>query len=137
MKYQVPQFIETEDKIFGPLTIKQFIYVAGGAAAGFILWSLLPKFIAVLIGIPVVGFFMALAFYRHNDRPFILLVESAIKYYLGDKLYIWKRENKKIEAAKEEPEETSSDAGLDVPTLSNSNLKDLAWSLDVDEKLNN
>src|SRR3990172_12458701 len=42
MQFQVPQFIEIEDKIFGPLTFKQFIYVAGGAGACYLLWRVLP-----------------------------------------------------------------------------------------------
>ena len=43
MRFQVPQFIEVEDKIFGPLTLKQFLYTAGGAAVGFIIWSIFPR----------------------------------------------------------------------------------------------
>lgn len=137
MKYQVPQFIETEDKLFGPLTVKQFLYVAGGVAGGFMIWSLIPiKFIGIIIAVPVFGFFMALAFYRYNDRPFVTTVESAVKYYLGDKLYIWKKREKKIEAQKTAVEEEPSSV-LDVPKLSDSRLKDISWSLDVDEKLNN
>ena len=31
MMFSVPQFIDVEDKIIGPLTLKQFIYLAGGA----------------------------------------------------------------------------------------------------------
>jgi hypothetical protein len=42
MHYQVPQFIEIEDKIFGPLTLKQFIYLAGGVGLCLIFFSLLP-----------------------------------------------------------------------------------------------
>lgn len=137
MKYQVPQFIETEDKLFGPLTAKQFLYVAGGVAGGFMIWSLIPiKFIGILIAAPVFGFFMALAFYRYNDRPFVTTVESAVKYYLGDKLYIWQKRDKKIEPNKTEVDEEPSSL-LDVPKLSDSKLKDISWSLDVDEKLNN
>jgi hypothetical protein len=29
MQFRVPQFIDIEDKLFGPLTFKQFIYLAG------------------------------------------------------------------------------------------------------------
>ena len=43
MRFQVPQFIEIEDKIFGPLTIKQFIYIAGGAGLCFILFRFLVR----------------------------------------------------------------------------------------------
>lgn len=133
MRYQVPQFIEVEDKIFGPLTLKQFLYVSGGAAIGFILWSFLPRFLAVIIGLPVVGFFLALAFYQSNGRPFVTTVESAIKYFFATKLYIWKKEEKKPTAKNEGPD---TSAELYVPKLSDSKLKELTWSLDINEKIN-
>lgn len=132
MRYQVPQFIEVEDKIFGQLTLKQFLYVSGGAAIGFILWSSLPQFLALLIGLPVVGFFLALAFYQSNGRPFILTVESAVKYFFATKLYIWKKAEKKPEAV---AVEKNAAAELYVPKLSDSKLRDLTWSLDINEKL--
>ena len=37
MQFQVPQFIEIEDKIIGPFTVKQFIYLVGGAGMDFII----------------------------------------------------------------------------------------------------
>lgn len=141
MRYQVPQFIEVEDKIFGPLTIKQFLYVAGGAAIGFIIWSLLPKFLAIIIGVPVVLFFMALAFYRFNDRPFIYTVEYAVKYFLGKKLYIWhKKENKPVDSSEKkgsinEKDGEKNDSNIFVPKLSDSKLKEISWSIDIKENL--
>lgn len=139
MKYQVPQFIEVEDKLFGPLTLKQFLYTAGAAAVGFIIWSIFPAFIAIIIGAPIVSFFLALAFYKYNNRPFIYTVENSIKFFLSNKLYIWKKEPKKIDPKKpqEAKEENQEDLGLHVPKLSDSKLKELSWSLDVDEKLSN
>jgi len=132
MRYQVPQFIEVEDRIFGQLTLKQFLYVSGGAAIGFLLWTSLPNFLALLISVPVVGFFIALAFYQSNGRPFVNTVESAIKYFFAVKLYIWKKQEKKpvdvSESQAENPE-------LYVPKLSNSKLRELTWSLDINEKL--
>jgi hypothetical protein len=133
MRYQVPQFIEIEDKIFGPLTVKQFLYVAGGAAFGFILWSLLPKAIAFIVALPVVLFFAALAFYKYNDRPFIYTVEGAVKYFFSNKLYIWKKENK--QAVKKEVIK-AEDPKLNLPKLSDSKLKNLSWSLDVNQNIN-
>ena len=136
MRYQVPQFIEIEDKIFGPLTLKQFLYVAGGAAVGFIIWSIFPTIIAVAIGAPAVGFFMALAFYQYNSRPFVVTVENSIKFFLGNKLYIWKKKPKKIDP-KKPVSSLTEETGLFVPKLSDSKLKELSWSLDIDEKLGN
>lgn len=136
MRFQVPQFIEVEDKIFGPLTFKQFIYIAGGVGVCVILFSFLPKFIAFLASLPVAIFAIALAFYKVNDKPFINTVESFFNYTLGHKLYIWKKEDKKPEpnqAMRRAGEEISQ---IYVPKLSESKLKELTWSLDIKENQN-
>ncbi len=132
MRFQVPQFIEVEDKIFGPLTIKQFVFVAGGAGLCFILYHYLNFYIAILAIIPVVALSMALAFYKVNNRSFILILESGFQYLMASKLYIWKKKDHIVEknAVKESAPE------LFVPKLSDSKLKDLTWSLDVNETLN-
>ena len=59
MQFQVPQFIEVEDKIVGPLTFKQFIYLAGGGGVIAILYAFLPLFFVILLGIPVAAFALA------------------------------------------------------------------------------
>ena len=75
MRYQVPQFIEIEDKIIGPLTLKQFVYLAGGAGLSYLVYAVtnpyLPIFIVVALMLPVAAFGVALAFYKINNRPFI------------------------------------------------------------------
>ena len=132
MQYQVPQFIEFEDKIFGPLTLKQFIYIAGGLAISFLLYVTLPFIIAIILIAPVASFCFALAFYKPDGhRPFIYMVEQASKYYLGSKLYIWKRKEKKHESAENKEGAEIDPAGIYIPKLSNSKLKELSWSLDI------
>jgi hypothetical protein len=91
MRFQVPQFIEIEDKIFGPLTFKQFIYVVGGAGIIVLLFFFLPNFIAFILSFPVAVFSGSLAFYKINNRPFIITVEAAIKLFFKNKLYVWKK----------------------------------------------
>lgn len=135
MRYQVPQFIEVEDKIFGPLTLKQFLYVAGGVAIGFLIWRFMPiKFIGLIIAVPVVVFFMALAFYKVNNKPFIFIVESAIKYFFSSKLYIW---NKQPKAPTKKEKEEKEYSQVYVPKLSDSKLKELTWGLDINESVAN
>ncbi len=133
MQYQVPQFIEIEDKIFGPLTFRQFIYLAGGGGLCLILFTLLPLWIAIPLMIPVAVFAAALAFYQVNGRPFIHAVEHAFAYFFGNKLYLWKqREAKAVEAHKVGVKPPS--AALPIPVLSESRLKDLAWSLNIKDR---
>ena len=133
MRFQVPQFIEVEDKIFGPLTFKQFIYLAGGVGICVIFFTILPKFIAILLSLPVAAFAGALAFYKVNNAPFAKVVESFFKYQLGSKLYIWKKEEKQPEPQKRQAKPLEQ---VYVPKLSDSKLKELTWSLDIKENQN-
>ncbi len=131
MYFQVPQFIDIEDKIFGPLTFKQFIYVLGGGAATFVLFKLLPAIIAFIIAAPIVGFAMALAFYKINNRPFIDIVQAWISYKLGTKLYTWKHRDV-VDTIQKKDRITSQEAPINnIPQVSQSKLKEMTWSLDI------
>jgi hypothetical protein len=61
MQFQVPQFIETEDKIIGPLTLKQFFYVAAAALVSFSLFFVLATWLWLLITIILGGVAVARA----------------------------------------------------------------------------
>lgn len=91
MRFEVPQFIEIEDKIFGPLTWKQFIYLAGGAGFGIVAFFMLPFLFFVILAIPVGALSAALAFYPVNNRPFSIFLESVYRYFSGNRLYLWRR----------------------------------------------
>jgi hypothetical protein len=136
MRFQVPQFIEVEDKIFGPLTFKQFLYVGGGAGASAILFTLLPKFFAIILSLPIVAFAGALAFYKPNSKPFVNMVESFFKYYVGNKLYIWKKEEKQPVHNEQLRAENNTIEQVQVPKLSSSKLKQLTWELDITQNQN-
>lgn len=133
MRYQIPQFIEVEDKIIGPLTIKQFLYLAGGAGMGFIAYSLLPVIISIFVILGIAGLSLALAFYKVNNKNFVEFLEAMFLYYTKERLYIWKKVPKEIVKKQEkEPDPVQ----MYVPRLSDSKLKDLAWNLDINENLN-
>jgi len=134
MRYQVPQFIEIEDKIFGPLTLKQFIYLAGGGGLCLIFFTLLPLYLTVILALPVLAFSIALAFYQVNGRPFIIAIEHAFGYFVGHKLYLWKQRDQKASALVGKNAAASTQVTLPVPKLSESRLKDLAWSLNIKDR---
>jgi hypothetical protein len=136
MRFQVPQFIEVEDRIFGPLTFKQFIYLAGGAGMCVVLFVFLPNFLALIISVPIAVFALALAFYKVNDKPFIHLIEAFFNYTLTNKLYIWKKEDKKPVAKNANSLPGASIDQVYVPKLSESKLRELTWSLDIKENQN-
>ncbi len=132
MRFQIPQFIDVEDKIFGPFTLKQFIYLAGGASVAVVGVVFFGVFFGLLVASPIVILALALAFYKINNRPFIFVLESAFKYFTKDKLYIWHKNEPGETGGREKGERKYS--SLVVPNLSNSKLKDLNWELDVKKK---
>ena len=136
MQFQVPQFIEIEDKIVGPLTFKQFVYIAGGAGLAYIMWRTLPLYIAAPLVAGSLGLGAGLAFAQYNGQPFIQAIEHGFFYFVRSKLYLWnneRREKKKQDAAKKQ-EGAPADA-VYIPKLSESRLSELAWSLDIKERI--
>ena len=136
MRFQVPQFLEIEDKIFGPFTFKEFVYLAGGAGSCFVLYKLLGFAIGIVPILIIAGFSLALTFYRPNDKPFINMVEAGLTYFTQSKLYIWKkREGKTYDRKREEKEALEVERKRKIMEsnvrLGANKLRDLAWSLDV------
>jgi len=134
MQFKVPQFLDIEDKIFGPFTFRQFVYLAGGGGLSFVLYKLLGLFLGFIPIAIIAGFSLALTFYRPNGKPFINMLESGFKYTLQSKLYIWKRRKSKIDVKQET--ENAVQQKIEMMKqgeirLGGSKLRDLAWSLDV------
>jgi hypothetical protein len=131
MQYHVPQFLEVEDKIFGFITLKQFLYILGGVAISYLAYTYLKIYFALPVIVMFLSFSLALAFYRPYNKPFMFMVEAFITYASSPRLYIWKKEAKQPKSSSKGKKVEA--VGVYVPPLSESNLKDLAWSLDIKE----
>lgn len=131
MQFIVPQFIDIEDKVIGPFTFKQFMYMAGGLGLAFTIYKLLPPFISVPIALGVVVLAIMLTFYKVNGKPFVFTLQSFIYFMFQSKLYIWKKmPEKQINNTKIQIEEKVVE-GTKLPRLTESKLGDLSWSLDI------
>ena len=130
MQFKVPQFIDVEDKLFGPFTFHQFAYLAGGAGLIFVLYKLLPLWISIFLIIPVAALSLLLVFYKMNGKPFIFYLQAGVSYFLSSKLYIWKQ---RLAKPDNKEQETLPLVSI-VPMTTEDKLKDLSWSLDVQDK---
>ena len=92
MRFEVPQFIEIEDKVVGPLTWRQFVYLAGGVGALVVIYISTPIIVFVFLGLPLGTLAFSLAFHRVNNRPFSVFLESFVNYMMRKKLYLWKKD---------------------------------------------
>jgi hypothetical protein len=94
MRFQVPQFIETESKIVGPFTLKQFLYLAAGGALIFIMQFFLSFTFLVILGILIGVLAVALAFYKIDGIPLPQYLLMALSYLTGAKRYEFRKNEK-------------------------------------------
>ncbi len=134
MRYQVPQFIEFESKIIGPLTFKQFIYILGGVGGTYIINKIFGIFPGIILMIILWALAGSLAFVRINNKSFVDVLAAGFSYVTKSKLYIWKKIDKPV-TAEQKIEQTLDVNSFLAPSLSQSKLKDLAWSLDVNKSV--
>lgn len=93
MQYQVPQFIQTEDKVVGPLSLRQFIYVAVAGGASGLLYFLLQPIVWLIVSIVLVGGAAAIAFVKIQGRPLAKIIVAAFNFYWKPQTYVWQPEH--------------------------------------------
>ncbi len=91
MLISVPQYIDIEDKIVGPLTAKQLGWLISMGIILIILWNVLSKPMFFILGIPTALLFIALAFYKPYGVPLGNFIIFGIMYFFRPKIYFWKR----------------------------------------------
>lgn len=95
MQFKVPQNIDMEDKIIGPLTLVQFFYLLFGGLIIYILFNYLAVngygFLFWILALPIGLFSFAMAFVKVQDRPFPVFVLAFIKYLTQPRSRVWQR----------------------------------------------
>lgn len=130
MQYQVPQFIEVEDKLFGNLTARQFVYLAGAGGVCLGAFSIFNIVVASLISAPFVALALALSFYKMDGQSFLKVMENAFGYFVSSKLYLWSSEHPRTRKEGAKMSAPLPEQAL-VPKLSESKLRELSWSLNI------
>lgn len=96
MQFQVPQFIEAEDKIVGPLSLRQFLYVAAASGLVFLLYLTVQTWLWLILSLFILSLGIALAFVQINGRPLSAVIFSATKFYWQPQNYVWQPENQTL-----------------------------------------
>jgi len=88
--YKVPQDVEADDKLIGPFSFRQFIYLIIVAIAGVIAWGLAQLFIGlVIIPLPIILLFGALALPLRKDQPMEIYLAAIVSFYLKPHKRLW------------------------------------------------
>lgn len=131
MQFQVPQFIEREARVVGPLTFRQFLYVGAAGAVAFVMYFTLPLTLFVAGTILVMGIGIALAFFSVGGKSLPALLMGFLAFSIGTKTYVWKKG--KFSSVISGPASEAPTPELTVEQLSltrESKMKNLATKLD-------
>jgi len=129
MLFNIPQFIDKEDKIVGPLTAKQLGWMFGAGGVMLLLWALLDITAFILSSIPVMVIFGALAFYRPNNMSLIAFLFSSIQFFFRPKMYVWKRVPE-IVALKKPSHKKVKAISRDTRIVNNDRIEEISHLLD-------
>ncbi|MBI4022512.1 MAG: PrgI family protein [Candidatus Andersenbacteria bacterium] len=91
MRFQVPQFVDIEDKIIGPLTLKMFAYYAVAGMLLVPLYVSLDISLFITLGLPIVGVAALFAHVRIQGQQLIWVLVHATTFYVNPRVYLWRR----------------------------------------------
>lgn len=92
-QFIVPQFIEVEDKIIGPITTRQFIMGVVILLILFLAYRFADLTLFIVEAVLLVAFYIVVAFVRINGRPFYYFVLNVMRSLRRPRLRLWGKEN--------------------------------------------
>ncbi|KKQ72050.1 MAG: hypothetical protein US94_C0047G0005 [Berkelbacteria bacterium GW2011_GWB1_38_5] len=135
MQFQVPQGIDMEDKIVGPLTLIQFLYLLVGGVIDYLLFlNLKGNFIFWILALPITIFALALAFLKIQDQPVSYFVRAGLSYLSRPKIRIWQRQGFNPSIIKIVQKKATTVKAIPKRRIEKSELEKLAYTLDTQGK---
>lgn len=90
-QFVVPQFIDVEDKILGPITVRQFIIILVGAGFIFVAYKLADFALFILEFVFISTLSFAIAFLKINGRPIHYFLLNFIQTLQRPKIRVWNK----------------------------------------------
>jgi len=91
MRYQVPQFVDIEDKIVGPFTLKQFFIYLGAVLLMIPMYVFSDLSLFITLAIPILGIAVMFAHMRVHGKSLFAVIANALNFTLRGQLYLWQR----------------------------------------------
>lgn len=133
LQYNIPQFIDSEDKIIGPVTITQFASLIIGTVVLVFVYLLTPNtLIFAIIGTPIAVITLAFAFAKINGQGLATFLTNVITYIQRPSLYLWSRgivSHKPI--IKAPAEKKKHRKSIDNKEYNQNRVEEIAWTLDT------
>ena len=137
MQFQIPQFIDNETLLLGPLTVKQSMYIGGAIFGCLLIFFIFDGIIAWILSGLLIVIALAFSFLKIEGRSLLTVITNSLIFLKSSKLYIWEMKfsaprilkmKKKKKIVKVEEKYTLSKDG------SKSRLSDLSFELEIKRK---
>ena len=132
-KFVVPQFIDAEDKILGPVTVRQFLICLGATLGLFIGYRLLALAYFIPFAIVVGGLAGAFAFLRVNGQPFHIFFVNFLQTSVRAKVRVWNKDlnDRELRALSEKKEDIQAPPKVVKQRPASTRLRDLALTVNT------
>jgi len=138
LQFQVPQGLDLEDKIVGPLTLIQFLYLIAGGVVDYLLFlSFKTSFIFWVIGLPIALVALALAFLKIQDQPLSYFIKAGLIYLSRPKIRLWRRQGLAPTVLVNPPKKILKAPPPPKRKIEKSELEKLAYALDTRGQMQN
>ncbi|SRR6056297_1717084 len=126
-QFLVPQFIDVEDKIIGPITTRQFVIMLASLLLVFVFYRLFSFFVFLFVAVITVAIAAVFAFARVNGRPIHYFLLNFIQTSKKPRLRVWNKEAyvKNVQEVKSEIKEKQIKKKKKAP-VSGSRLRDVS-----------
>jgi membrane-bound ClpP family serine protease len=131
MQFLVPQFIDVESKIIGPISVRQFIILLSGVGLLFVGWKLLAFAVFVVEGIFVLILTTLFAFVKINTQPFHIFLLNLIQTGRRPRLKIWNKTITLSDIKKKEERKKKQEIIVHKKPLTASRLTKLSLLVDT------
>lgn len=91
MRFQVPQFVDIEDKVIGPFTIRQFMYYFAGVLVLIPIFLLSDLSLFITLAIPIIGLAALFAHFKLNGMTLVQVIMNAVGFYTRPQMWMWRR----------------------------------------------
>lgn len=89
-QFVVPQFLDVESKIIGPITARQFMILLGTILVEFVIYRVFLSIIPILLlGIPTLATGVIFAFAKVNGQPFHFIALNLVQSFRRPRLRVW------------------------------------------------
>lgn len=130
-RFIVPQFIDKEDRIWGPITVRQFVLVIVGAFFVFLAYKLSDFSLFIFETVIIVIFTALFAFYKVNGAPFHAFALNFVQTLKKPPIRVWSKEDIKVEEQKLKGEEKKEEIIPQKPLVPSKRLSELSLIIDT------